>query len=340
VKTWVRRNTGTTTWTSERYVMRHAGGVFDAPREVALPAGAMVAPGGTVELRVEVTVPSAAGLHVGRWRLARTGGSVFGGEGTLQVRVATSPRACSSATLRRTVEDGDCVQVSYPGCGRSSCAWYRCSDGGWLCSDESMCGGESHPSASCDAMPSADAGTSIGDGGTCSGGGQPLNAICETTGDCCEGLECGVDGAGARQCCHPREDDCASHSDCCGSMLCVSGHCACVPQDQLCSNDSECCDGLACIAGACRDVSSCTREGNACGSESECCYPLQCGASSIGGADTCCTSGGNRCEIDDDCCGEMRCEGGRCAYRQEGESCANPLDCYGALLCRNDTCGF
>ncbi|UJR86751.1 peptidoglycan DD-metalloendopeptidase family protein [Sandaracinus amylolyticus] len=339
-QTFTWRNTGTTTWTSEGYVMRHAGGAFGTPREVMLPAGTMVEPGRTVELRVDVTVPETEGLHTGRWRMARVGGSHFGREGTLSVRVSGAPRACNSSTLRRTVEDGECVQVSYPGCGAQSCAWYRCSDGSWLCTEETECMGEMHENASCGEMPANDGGVSMGDGGMCTGGGQPLNSMCETTDDCCEGLECGTSGDGSRECCHPREDNCARHSDCCGSMLCVAGHCACAPVNQLCLNDSECCDGLACIAGACRDVSSCTREAESCGSRSECCYPLQCGAESVGGGNTCCISGGNRCELDDDCCGEMQCLEGRCAYRREGESCANPLDCYGALICRDGTCQF
>nr|MDQ3034209.1 peptidoglycan DD-metalloendopeptidase family protein [Myxococcota bacterium] len=168
VFTW--RNTGTTTWTPEGYVLRHSGGAFAMPAEVRLPAGTMVAPGGSIELQVEVTVPATPGVHAGRWRIARVGGAHFGREGTLSVRVDAAPRACESATLGTTVPDGECVQVSYPGCGMESCAWYRCSNGSWYCTDMGTCG-ETHPNDACGAPPGSDGGVSGGDGGgSCSDG--------------------------------------------------------------------------------------------------------------------------------------------------------------------------
>ncbi len=45
----------------------------------------------------------------------------------------SSGRACSSATLGRSVADGDAVQVNYAGCGADSCGWYTCSDSAWVC---------------------------------------------------------------------------------------------------------------------------------------------------------------------------------------------------------------
>lgn len=273
------RNTGTTTWTAGGYALVHTSGAFAEVDRVDLSAE--VAPGSQVELRIDATVPGAAGLHRGQWRMAKIGAAIFGRTGSLSVRVAAAPRECESATLGRRVADGECVQVSYPGCGARSCAWYGCADGAWTCTDGSACPGEAHPNDECAPPPSPDAGTGMpADGGSCEGAGQ------------------------------------------------------------LCWADGDCCDGMACIAGACRDATMCVREAEACSARSDCCYPLQCQPSSIGGATTCCVSGGNRCDRDEDCCGEMTCDGGHCAYRQQGESCANLLDCEGALLCQDNVCAI
>lgn len=271
------RNTGTTAWAPGEVAMVHTSGAFREVGQVDLPSA--VEPGAQVELRVPVTVPGAAGLHRGQWRMARLGGAIFGGTGTLAVRVAGAPRACSSATLGREVPDGTCVQVSYPGCGMRTCAWYGCADGAWTCIDGATCPGEAHENASCE--PPAE--TPPADGGT------------------------------------PE---------------------MCKPENRDCEADAECCDGLACIVGACRAISECRMQQEACGAASECCYPLQCRPSAIDGPTACCVSGGNQCETDGDCCGEMACVAGRCAHRREGESCAHILDCEGALLCRDGTCGF
>lgn len=273
------RNTGTTTWDAAGYALVHTSGAFSEVDRVDLPSD--VAPGRQVDLSIAVTVPDAAGTHRGQWRMAKIGAAIFGRTGTLAVRVAAAPRACNSATLGREVPDGECVQVSYPGCGSRTCAWFGCADGAWTCTDGSMCPGDAHAHDSCEPPAAPDAGMPVPvDGGMCEGEGQ------------------------------------------------------------LCWADGDCCDGMACIAGACRDASMCQREATACGSGSDCCYPLQCQPSSIGGATTCCVSGGNRCDADEDCCGEMLCTGGHCAYRQRGESCANLLDCEGALLCQDDVCAI
>jgi len=347
------RNTGNTTWTASRYALVHVSGAFREVREVRLPAGTSVRPGQAIDLRVEVVVPNRAGLHRGAWQMSRIGGSSFGRWGLLAVRVADSPRGCESQTLGRTVAHGACVQVSYPGCGLSSCAWFACADGSWLCTDPSACTGSRHPHPRCSSRTPADAGVPPSlDAGTapprdsgappvrCETGGIPAGGRCTATSDCCAGLECAADAEGERVCCRGRGSACAVSTDCCGGMECTMGYCACVPLNQLCINDSDCCDGLACIAGACRRVDGCTREGNACTLSTQCCYPLLCNPSSVGGPRTCCVSGGNRCHSDDDCCGEMTCEGGRCRERARGDSCADILDCAGALLCRDGVCDF
>jgi hypothetical protein len=133
------RNRGSATWTGGNVVLRHRSGAFRGAAEAVIPAGVSVRPGQRIRLRVTVTVPSTPGTYRGEWRLARVGGSGFGAVGSLTVRVPRQPRDCSSWTLGRNVDSGTCVQVSYAGCGRSRCSWWRCSDGGWSCTDLADC---------------------------------------------------------------------------------------------------------------------------------------------------------------------------------------------------------
>ena len=329
------RNRGTTTWSARDYVMRHQSGAFSEVSEVPLPEGTRVAPGGELELRVTVMVPAAPGLHRGAWRMARRDGAAFGSELVLAARVASSPRACRSATLGREVASGSCVQVTYPTCGVWTCGWSRCVDGTWQCADEGACTAERFDHAECEVPPPPDAG--VDDASTC-GGGSPLGGACERSEDCCDGLSCSSDGTGGQACCRAGSERCASSAECCGAMTCSMGFCECVPVDGACEGDADCCAGLGCIAGACRDVSGCSRETTACESASECCYPLRCQDTSGGGPSTCCIGGGAPCEGNNECCGDMQCVGGSCACRAEGESCSNLLDCCGALLCEGGVC--
>lgn len=59
--------------------------------------------------------------------------------------------SCHSSTLGRTVTHGTCVQTAAgrPECGLGGCAWFRCDDGAWQCTEPSMCEGDSHPNAGC-----------------------------------------------------------------------------------------------------------------------------------------------------------------------------------------------
>jgi len=59
------------------------------------------------------------------------------------------PASCHSSTLGQVVQDGTCVQVSYAGCGLDECAWYRCNDGAWQCSDLDACDEDTFSNANC-----------------------------------------------------------------------------------------------------------------------------------------------------------------------------------------------
>jgi hypothetical protein len=64
---------------------------------------------------------------------------------------SSGPASCHSSTIGQVVEDGTCVQVSYAGCGLDECAWYRCNDGAWQCSDLDACNEETFSNANCAA---------------------------------------------------------------------------------------------------------------------------------------------------------------------------------------------
>lgn len=135
---------------------------------------------------------------------------------------------CSSSTLGRTVAHGECVQVSYEGCG-GTCRWYQCDAGGWSCAAElsdctarnahASCGGPA-PRRAC---ASASLGRQVPDGecvqmnyDAC--GGTCRYARCDDGGwTCTDEAACGVknDHAGCADAPAPpvaRGVECASRS--------------------------------------------------------------------------------------------------------------------------------
>ena len=75
-KTWRLRNIGTCTWTTS-YTM-----VFDSGTQMgttaSVPFGSSVAPGGTIDLSVNMTAPSSAGHYIGYWKFKNASGTLFG----------------------------------------------------------------------------------------------------------------------------------------------------------------------------------------------------------------------------------------------------------------------
>jgi len=237
----VFRNTGTTTWNSS-YRLIHTSGAF---REVApIAVTGTVAPGGTTTFVVVVTTPSFSGTHRGQWSVAN-GGTAFGQVGTLAINMgAGAPRSCSSATLGRSVDHGSCVQVTYAGCGASTCAWYRCADGAWACTQRSDCAGAStFPNTRCggasDAGPRRDVGTA--DAAMCT---APLRTACSDQSQCC-GVECAPRN-GTLQCCLGAANPCTNSMDCCGQTICIGGRCSFTARGGACERTAECLSGGIC----------------------------------------------------------------------------------------------
>lgn len=76
-KTWRLQNTGSCTWTSGYKVIFDSGDQMGAPAETQLTAGS-VAPGGTVDVSVNMKAPASAGTYQGNYRIKSGDNVVFG----------------------------------------------------------------------------------------------------------------------------------------------------------------------------------------------------------------------------------------------------------------------
>lgn len=77
VKTWRLQNNGSCTWTSGYRLVFSHGDRMDAPDEVTLTS-VSVAPGGTVDVSVNLKSPSTAGTYQGNFKLKSPDGQIFG----------------------------------------------------------------------------------------------------------------------------------------------------------------------------------------------------------------------------------------------------------------------
>lgn len=102
-KTWRVQNTGTCPWDST-YTLRYVGGAqLDGPNSVAF-SGA-VAPGGTLDISVNLRSPAAAGTYTGRWRLTDAAGNAFGTNNrpiTVVIVVPGTPTSTNTPTATAT----------------------------------------------------------------------------------------------------------------------------------------------------------------------------------------------------------------------------------------------
>ncbi|HLF29121.1 MAG TPA: PA14 domain-containing protein [Anaerolineae bacterium] len=76
VKTWRLRNAGTCTWDTSYALVFASGAQLGGPASVALPGS--VAPGGTIDVSVSLTAPSANDTYRGNWLLRNRAGRLFG----------------------------------------------------------------------------------------------------------------------------------------------------------------------------------------------------------------------------------------------------------------------
>lgn len=321
---WRLENTGTTTWDSTHYALQHTGGpTLMGLGRVAVTA--MVMPRQQQRYEVTFQAPTMPGDYVVTYQMHH-GMMAFGDVVQLSLRVA-APAMCHSHTLNADVPSGACVQVSYAGCGASSCGWYACNNGSWACTSESACTGETHPNAAACTPP------------------PPPGAGCAalSCGDCVASPECAY-CAGNMACLAV-----ADAATCDGTTTTNPGVCdMCHPVGGTCRDRFECCNAttnqnVQCIQGFCEDITMCGMVTDTCdpaNTMTHCCGLGLCGQTTAGRYD-CCLVPGYACRTSADCCGYEQCTGGLCQAQAVGASCMNTQECYGASYCLDThVCGF
>ncbi len=85
-KTWRVKNTGTTTWGSGYQLAFVSGEQMGGPAAANIPS---TASGQTADLSINITSPSAAGLHTGYFQLRNPGGTYFGPKFYVKIYVSS-----------------------------------------------------------------------------------------------------------------------------------------------------------------------------------------------------------------------------------------------------------
>lgn len=98
-KTWRVRNTGTCTWGSDEELVFVRGEAMTKTATFPIPA---TAPGGTVDLSISMTAPTAPGAHIADWRMRNRGGTIFGTTLNVAINIPgptpiNTPISCPSA---------------------------------------------------------------------------------------------------------------------------------------------------------------------------------------------------------------------------------------------------
>jgi hypothetical protein len=92
-KVWRLRNNGTCTWTTAYNLVFHSGHTMGGPASVSIPSD--VAPGKTVDLKVNMVAPVTNGTYRGNWMLSNTTGALFGigenGDKPFWVQIVVGP---------------------------------------------------------------------------------------------------------------------------------------------------------------------------------------------------------------------------------------------------------
>jgi hypothetical protein len=320
---WRLENTGTTTWSDmDMYALEHESGpTLNGLSRIAVAA--TVAPHQQQRYEVTFQAPDMPGDYVATYRMHH-GMMAFGDTVQISLHVAP-PAGCHSHTLNADVPSGACVQVSYAGCGETSCGWYACSNGTWVCTTQDACSGETHPNDACTPPPPPGAGCAAFACGDCVG--SPDCAWCPGDMTCHAATDTSCDGGsttnpGACDMCHPVGGTCADRFECC---------------------DATTNNNIQCIQGFCEDITMCGQVTATCDpadTTRHCCGLGLCGQNQ-GGTWECCLAPNNQCMTDADCCGFEMCTGGVCQARLVGESCMNTQECYGASYCLDThVCGF
>lgn len=85
-KIWQVKNDGSTTWGSGFSLVFVGGNQMGGPASIAIPSE--VAPGGTVNISVELTAPESAGEYIGYWRMSNDRAELFSNSIWVAIHVA------------------------------------------------------------------------------------------------------------------------------------------------------------------------------------------------------------------------------------------------------------
>jgi len=109
-KTWRLKNTGSCAWTSGYYIVFNNGDAMNAPNAVQITSGT-VAPGGEVDVSVNMQAPAAAGTYRSDWKLRDGSNVVFGvqnsDKGVFWVEIKVKANPSQSIPDWPTVKKGD-----------------------------------------------------------------------------------------------------------------------------------------------------------------------------------------------------------------------------------------
>jgi hypothetical protein len=98
-KTWTIKNTGTCKWTST-YKLKFASG--SQMNGTTTSIGSAVAPGGSINVSVTMTVPSTTGTYTGYWRMVNDSSTFFGGYVTVNIVASSLPTGTATTTATVT----------------------------------------------------------------------------------------------------------------------------------------------------------------------------------------------------------------------------------------------
>jgi Ig-like domain from next to BRCA1 gene len=86
--TWTLKNAGTSTWTAGYMLRYFSGNAFGAPKEI--PLDREVLPGGTIDITLKMTAPTAAGNYRSDWVMANEARGNFREPVFLKITVAVT----------------------------------------------------------------------------------------------------------------------------------------------------------------------------------------------------------------------------------------------------------
>ena len=84
--TWTMKNTGTSTWTTGYLLRYFSGNAFGAPKEI--PIGREVAPGGQIDITINMKAPSIPGSYRTDWVMSTENRANFKEPVYLKIKVA------------------------------------------------------------------------------------------------------------------------------------------------------------------------------------------------------------------------------------------------------------